>query len=119
MPPPFSASPSPARACLCARAPAPAPRAPAASWCILDQTKCSAGSGMLCGTLYPGFGYVDTCDNAKTVRFGIVPNTQILDPVQQSLTGPGAYVFFAGQRVTIYIDRNQPKVLADEKATSR
>jgi hypothetical protein len=68
----------------------------------------------MCGTLYPGFGYVDKCDNAKTVSFGIVPNTQILDPVQQSLTGPGAYVFFAGQRVTIFIDRNQPTVLADE-----
>ena len=48
------------------------------------------------------------------MRFGVVPNTQILDPVQQSLTGPKSYVFFGGQKVTIYIDRNQPRVLADE-----
>ena len=68
----------------------------------------------MCGTLYPTIGFVDSCDTAATVGFGVAPNTQILDPAQQSTTGANAYTFFQGQTVTLYIPHNQPTVLADE-----
>ena len=82
-------------------------------WCIVDQTKCPAGPGS-CGQLYPTIGYIDSCDNARTTGFGVVPNAAVIDPAQQSTSGANAYTFFAGQSVTLFFDRNQPTVLADE-----
>ena len=29
----------------------------------------------MCGTLYPTIGFVDSCDTAATVGFGVAPNT--------------------------------------------
>jgi hypothetical protein len=44
------------------------------------------------------------------VRFGVVPNTAIINATAQ--TSP--YHFFQGQTITLFVDRNQPTVLADE-----
>jgi hypothetical protein len=81
----------------------------------VDQVLCpTARDGVMCGTLYPTIGYIDTCDTARITGFVVQPNTAILDPLEQSLTGANAYTFFVGQSVTITVDRNQPRVLADE-----
>ncbi len=80
-------------------------------WCIVDQLLCpTASQGIMCGTLYSTIGYVDTCNTARITGFAVQPNTAILDPAQQT----DGYTFFAGQSVTISIDRNQTRVLADE-----
>ena len=44
------------------------------------------------------------------MRFGVVPNTAIIDATVQI----NPYIFFQGQTITLFVDRNQPTVLADE-----
>ena len=85
-----------------------------ASWCLVDQSRCPGGAPP-CGTLFSGFGYVDACDNAY-LNFGVVPNTQVLNPATQG-AGAGAaaaYTFYVGQQLSVFVPGTQLYVQPDE-----